>query len=342
MAESRAEDNSATAEGNVTPRIIVQGGVFTSRQNMQDNIKEEYIRATKEAAKEGYAILMNGGTAIDAVEASVRVLESNENFNAGRGSFLNNEREVECSAMIMEGGNLKTGAVIAGKYFLHPVSLAKKIMLESPHCALSGDGALAFAREKNFPIYDPNELIPQEAKQKLHVSYENYLDYVKFRYLGQSIQDHPEDNEDTVSAVARDTNGIFACATSTGGIAGKWKGRVGDAPLIGCGGYANKDGSATCAGHGESIMKVTLATQVIYNMKGGQSAEESAKSALENMKNDVNGRGGIIAIDRNGNYGKAFSDTLRMVWVSIEGDTLTYGIKKDESVDEPLDPVPRG
>ena len=339
MAESRAEDNSATAEGNVAPRIIVQGGAFSP--DMKNHRNEEYKRATKEAAKEGHAVLMNGGTAVDAVEAAVRVLESNENFNAGRGAFLNNEREVECDAMIMEGGNLNTGAVMSGKYFLHPVSLAKKIMLESPHCALSGDGALTFARKKNFPIYDPNQLIPQEAKQQLNVSYENYLEWVEIYYGGLPLQKYTPPTLDTVSAVARDTNGIFACATSTGGIPGKWKGRVGDAPLIGCGGYANKNGSATCAGHGESIMKVTLARQVVDNMKDGQSAEESAKSALENMENDVKGRGGIIAIDRNGNYGKAFSDTLQMVWASIEGDTLTFGMEKDESKDEPLVPVLR-
>ncbi|CAB4041961.1 isoaspartyl peptidase L-asparaginase, partial [Paramuricea clavata] len=136
-----------------------------------------------------------GGTAVDAVEAAVRVLEDNVFFNAGYGSVLNRNGEVECGAMIMEGHTLNNGAVISGRHFKNPVSLSKEIMYESSCCALSGDGALEFAREKNFPICKPEELI--------HTP-------------GPTPADGPDTSRtDTVAAVAIDANGHLACATST-------------------------------------------------------------------------------------------------------------------------------
>ena len=313
---STAHDNSPP--GIISPRIIVQGGVYT---NMDSSLKENYRTATKESARTGYAVLMNGGTAIDAVEAAVRVLESHGIFNAGLGSNLNCDGEVECDAMIMEGDTLKNGAVIGGKYFIHPVSVAKKIMTETKHCALSANGALKFAHTHNIPHCAPKDLISQLTTPGTDDEYPAWK-----REIG-----------DTVSSVAMDSKGTLACATSTGGTAGKSKGRVGDAPLIGCGAYANKTGSATCAGAGESIMKVTLARQVVYNMESGQSAQESAENALKRMENDVDKHayGGIIAIDKNGNFGKVFNTSL-MVWASTKGETLTSGMEEGESVEEPL------
>ncbi|CAB4025766.1 isoaspartyl peptidase L-asparaginase-like, partial [Paramuricea clavata] len=212
------------SKGSISPRIIVQGGAYRS---MPCDKKDEYKKETKESARKGYAILMqNGGTAVEAVEAAVRELEDNGYFNAGYGSLLNNDREVECDAMIMEGHTLKCGAVISGRHFKNPVSLSKIIMYESPHCVLSGDGALEFAGIKKFPTCKPEELISEQAREKVKVSYKNYLDYVKYYYDGKPIGEETGDtlsavamdtdgHGDTVSAVAMDTNGHLACAMST-------------------------------------------------------------------------------------------------------------------------------
>ncbi|CAB3981311.1 isoaspartyl peptidase L-asparaginase-like [Paramuricea clavata] len=180
---------------------------------MPPDNKWEYKRATKESARKGYDILMNGGTAVEAVEAAVRDLENNEYFNAGYGSLLNNDGEVECDAMIMEGHTLRYGAVISGRHFKNPVSLSKIIMYESSHCALSGDGALQFAQRKGFPKCDPGELISELAREKVKVSYEDYLGYVKYYYGSKPLG---KETHDTVSAVAMDTYGHLACAMSTG------------------------------------------------------------------------------------------------------------------------------
>ena len=209
-------------------------------------------------------------------------------------------------------------------------------MTESSHCALSANGALKFAQSHNIPHCASEELVRQITTPGTDNEYPDWETEIgKNLSLTDQSNATPKAIGDTVSAVAMDYKGTLACATSTGGTQGKSKGRVGDAPLIGCGAYANKKGSATCAGHGESIMKVTLARQVVYNIENGQNAQESAENALRRMKNDVNGHGGIIAIDKNGNFGKVFNTPL-MVWASTKGETLTSGMEVGESVNEPL------
>ncbi|XP_028392653.1 isoaspartyl peptidase/L-asparaginase-like [Dendronephthya gigantea] len=268
----------------------------------------------------------NGGSAVDAVEAAVRVLEDNEYFNAGYGSALNNDGEVECDAMIMNGSALSTGAVISGRYFRNPVSLAKKIMNDTHHCALSGEGALNYAIEQGFPICDPNQLITKRARDS-QIRYSDFVDYVRFR-LGHPVQD-------TVSAVARDANGRFACAVSTGGIAGsRLKGRVSDAAIVGCGGYANEHGAATTSGQGEYLMKMTLAREVVYMMESGMNAQVAAENALRKMRNRFQvseGLGGVIAIDKDGNVGKACT-TDYMGWASVNGDRMANGLNPQMEV----------
>ncbi|XP_046857889.1 isoaspartyl peptidase/L-asparaginase-like [Xenia sp. Carnegie-2017] len=292
--------------------IIITGGAYKWYGHGILN-RDEYINTIKEAAKAGYRILKNGGTAVEAVEKSVSILEDCELFNAGRGSILTAKGEVECDAMIMKGHNLETGAVISGQHFKNPIMLSRKIMEESPHCALSSDGALDFAKRINFPYCEPKELITKE-------QYDNW-----------KLQDDEEHftDSDTACAVAIDKNGNLACALSTGGIGGKYKGRVGDAALVGCGGYANKKGAAVTFGRGEKLIKLTLARQVVFEMENGKSAQEATDKAITLLRDEQEGLGGAVAIDKNGNFGKAFSTNL-MSWVDIQDNRLMGEFNKND------------
>ena len=231
-------------------------------------------------------------------------------------------------------------------------------MKKSDHCALSGDGALDFALEQKFPVCAPKQLISEEAKLKMKTGCLSYMEYVKYFYEGKPTEETQDtvsdvamdcndqfecavstgtkDTQDTVSAVAMDCNGQFACALSTGGVAMKSKGRVGDAPMVGCGGCANKTGAATVTGFGEAIIKVTLAREVVFNMEKGQDAQESVENGLKKMEELVRGNGGAIAIDKHGNFGKHFTTNM-MVWASIKDNNLESGIEKGKVEREPVE-----
>ncbi|XP_028401850.1 isoaspartyl peptidase/L-asparaginase-like [Dendronephthya gigantea] len=317
-----------------TPRIIVQGGAYTL--GGLNVFRQQFLDGIREAAKVGYARLVtDNGTAVDAVEAAVCYLEDNPYFNAGYGSFLTEKKEVECDAMIMDGKKMSAGAVITVSHFRHPVSLSRKIMDESSHCALSGEGALEFARSKNFPtLEDPNEL-KAPTSLNMVIQHHNFDKFVEYHYAGKPMIDSNNEGHDTVSAVALDANGNFACAASTGGIPGKLKGRVGDVPMIGCGGYANEYGAATTTGHGERLMKMTLAREVVYNMERERSAQISAEEALSRMFNRVEGHGGVIAIDKNGEFGKSFNTDV-MIWATVKDGELNYGLDNNNNFTENL------
>ena len=354
MAESQEAEVKETSaigkgEGDKSKcRIIVQGGAYSSRI-CEHHLSEEYERVTKTAAQTGYNVMMEGKTAVDAVEAAVSVFEGSEYFNAGVGSALNNFGEVECDAMIMDGKRINTGAVMALSRFLHPVRLARKVMDDGRHCALSGDGALEFAREIGYNsfICNPKKLKGQNPNQTLNIDIENYETFASHRYNGEPVQEsqfgETDGNEplqesqsyDTVSAVAMDAQEHLACATSSGGMAGKRKGRVGDVPLVGCGGYANEVGTATTTGNGEAIMKLTLARKVVYSMEQGTNAKESSQKALNEMFSNkiIKCKGGVIAIDKDGNFGIAFNTEV-MVWASIKDGDLKFGMYPENETDQ--------
>ncbi|XP_046844890.1 isoaspartyl peptidase/L-asparaginase-like [Xenia sp. Carnegie-2017] len=269
---------------------------------------------------------------------AVSILESSDLFMIGRGSPLNSEGEVECDAMIMEGHTLQTGAVISGRNFKNPVCLARKIMEQTPHCALSGDGALKFALSKGFPCCSPNELINKQKR----LPPEYFMAYVDFFCDGRPFPDISPDisleegfNGDTAFAVAIDRNGRLACATSTGGMPGKLKGRVSDTALVGCGGYANYKGAAAATGHGEKLIQLNFTRQVVFNMESG-SAQEAVQDAVNLAQETLRGRPGGIAIDSHGNIGKAFKNDL-MPWVSIKNDEMKFGLERDEEGNYPFE-----
>ncbi|XP_058959731.2 isoaspartyl peptidase/L-asparaginase [Pocillopora verrucosa] len=325
------EERKATEPTSVRPCIIVHGGAWA----IPDAWKESSVSGVKKAAQKGYECLLKGGTAVDTVEAAVRILEDDPTFDAGHGSVLTEELTVEVDAMIMNGQTLESGAVAAVTGVANPVSLARRVMEDTPHSLLVGNGALKYAKKIDFPILsDPLALISEESRLQLEGN-KNFNEAVLSGYNTETCNTGAVVNpgHDTVGAVAMDSSGRLACATSTGGISLKMPGRVGDSPLIGCGGYANKEGAVSTTGHGESIMKTLLAREVVCNMEGGYPPDFACTKALEKMFEQVGGQGGAIAINKHGKVGRGFT-TKRMPWATITEGILKFGIEPNEEISD--------
>mmetsp|Transcript_37423 Transcript_37423/g.60593 ORF Transcript_37423/g.60593 Transcript_37423/m.60593 type:complete len:306 (-) Transcript_37423:88-1005(-) len=299
------------------PAIIVHGGAWS----IPDDAVTASVHGVEKAASVGYEALINGRTALDAVEAAVRNLEDDPIFDAGTGSVLNEDGVVELDSIIMNGKTLSCGAVACVKNIKNPVSLARLVMEKTPHILLVGEGANKFAAQNGVDEVEPEELVTPAAVEewKRFKQYSQTVDSL-FNKSGQRPSD-------TVGCVAIDKDGNIACGTSTGGITAKRAGRVGDSPIVGCGAYAdNAVGGVSTTGHGESIMKVTLARHVLYLMEERKlGPSEAAHAALDYMRTKVDGCGGVIVIDSKGNIGHAFS-TKRMAWASYSEGTLASGI----------------
>ena len=236
--------------------------------------EEQNRSGLHEAIAAGHAILDRGGTALDAVEASIRILEALPVFNAGYGSALNHLGEVEMCAAIMDGNTLDIGAVGALKAVRHPISVART-MLPEQHILIAGEGAFMFARDHQAELCDPAELITDKQRNESH---------------------------DTVGAVALDQNGNLAAGTSTGGLPGQLKGRMGDSAVPGCGYYAdNQIGAVALSGHGEGIARLAASAQIMGAIER-EGPEAAIARALSQMSR-VGGDAGGIAIDRKGRLG---------------------------------------
>jgi beta-aspartyl-peptidase (threonine type) len=260
------------------PSIIVHGGAGT----ITDDSLPARLDGCKEAALAGWQILERGGSAVDAAEAAVVVLEDNPLFNAGTGSTLNRLGKVEMDAAIMEGQTLRAGSVAAVSGVQNPIKLARRIMEDARHVVLAGEGALLFARENGFPECEPESLIVESARKRW------------------------ESKHGTVGCVAFDAEGRLAVATSTGGIFDKLPGRVGDTPLIGCGTYADDYGAASCTGEGEAIIRLVLAKRAVGFLHEGSEAQTATRMAVDCLDDQrIAGTGGIILIDRTGKIGYA-------------------------------------
>lgn len=283
------------------PRLIVHGGAW----NIPSEMEQDHIRGVRQAVDQVYPRLQEGMSALEAVEAAVNILEDDPTFDAGRGAFLNAQGEIELDAMIMNGATYDFGAVAAVQNILHPVTLARLIMQSTEHCFLVGKGAQQFAKQMGMPQLDPTELLtPRELE-----FYEQIKNDPQFT-TRKPFEVKPQG---TVGAVAMDEAGNLAAATSTGGTPRKLPGRVGDSPIIGAGTYAdNQLGAASATGWGESIMKALL-SKTACDLLTYHSAPEAAKLAVEFLQQRVNGLGGIILIDKIGDYG-IYHNTSKMAF----------------------------
>jgi beta-aspartyl-peptidase (threonine type) len=275
--------------------LIVHGGAW----DIPDELADAHKSGCRAALLQGWSILQSGGHALDAVEAAIRVMEDDPILNAGSGAVLNAAGEVQLDASIMDGAQLRAGAVAAVQGIRNPISLAR-LVLESDNVLLVAEGAVQFARFSGMELCDPRELV---------VERELRLWEAQRREMGSSDGGGSSPAVgDTVGAVAIDSHGDLAAGDSTGGTPFKHPGRVGDSPLIGCGVYAdNLVGGAACTGWGEGITRVVLAKTTIDLLKEGGSVQEAAERAIQLLQDRVEGRGGVILVHSSGDVGYAFN-----------------------------------
>lgn len=283
------------------PSLIVHGGAW----NIPDSEVDACRAGCRRALETGWQILERGGSAVDAVEAAIVVLEDDTTFDAGVGSHLNRDGRVQLDAIVMDGGTLRAGAVAAVERVRNPIRLARKVMEACDHMMLVGAGAEEFAAENGIPLCRPEDLVIDRERHAwmLCISNESHRS-----------EHHVDHSMGTVGAVAMDARGNIVSGTSTGGTCCKLPGRVGDSPLIGCGCYADGEaGGVSCTGWGEAIMKIVMAHAAADRLRSGMSAQEASRTTVDLLAQRARGTGGLILLDRDGNPGFAFN-TPRMAY----------------------------
>ncbi len=293
----------------MTVAIIVHGGA--GGWNVSEERLGQALQACADATKAGRELLMNGGSALDAVELAVTILEDCPVLDAGRGSYPNAEGDVEMDALIMDGRDLSMGAIAAIQRVRHPISLARRVMLESGHNFLVGKGADAFADRIAFPRCPVEELLVDDDRKLI----QHDQDEVPTAALG-----------DTVGAVAIDLFGNLAAATSTGGTRNKRAGRVGDSPLVGSGAYAdNWTAAVSATGYGEALMRVVISKRVCDFVGTGLSARSACESAIRVLEERTGGTGGLIAVDARGRVGWAFNTQAMPYSYAVGDESVVIG-----------------
>ena len=321
---SLGQSGAALVPGTADPSkitLVIHGGAGTiTRQNMSAEKEKAYQQALRQALQAGYAVLHQGGTSLDAVEAAIHVMEDSPLFNAGKGAVFTNEGKNELDAAIMDGKTLKAGAVAGVTTIRNPVSAARAVMEQSEHVMMMGAGAEKFAREKGLKIVDPSYFYTEPRYQQLEKA--RKAEPVKPGPPGGNgaLRRHRADaiarliftegrKFGTVGAVALDQYGNLAAATSTGGMTNKRYGRVGDAPIIGAGTYANNNTCAVSAtGHGEFFIRSVVAYDIAALMEyKGWSVQQAAEEVVMKKLVARGGEGGVIALDRKGNFTMPFN-----------------------------------
>lgn len=308
--------------------IAIHGGAGTILKSTMTPEKEHaYHSALKDAIEAGEAILKYGGAALDAVERAVVCLENNPLFNAGKGAVFTHNAKHEMDASLMDGRDLRAGAVAGVSNIKNPISLARAVMEDSEHVLLAGSGAMEFAKKVNAEFANDEYFFVQMRYDQLQQALKS----------DSVILDHTEDMHEngekkfgTVGAVAIDMKGNLAAATSTGGMTNKKHGRIGDSPLIGAGTYANNNTCAiSCTGHGELFIRSVVAYDISCLMEyKGLSLKEACDIVVMDKLVKIGGEGGLVAIDRNGNIELSFnSEGMYRAKKSSDGD-LYIGIYK--------------
>jgi beta-aspartyl-peptidase (threonine type) len=317
------------------PSLIVHGGAWSIPDEAIGDCRAGCQRALEAAWK----ILECGGTALDAVEAAIMVLEDDLTFDAGIGSHLNRDGRVELDAILMDGVTLKAGAVAAVERVRNPIRLARKVLEFSEHMMLVGAGAEQFAVEQGLTLCRPEDLVIERER----LAWSRCIGAA-----GHRSEFHLGHQYGTVGAVARDSQGGLAAGTSTGGTCCKRPGRVGDSPLIGCGCYADVEaGGVSCTGWGEAIMKIVMAKTAADLLRGPRvgarhlsrarrggsrgavpasaqnpaalSPQDAANAAVRLLAERVQGTGGLILLDRDGHPAAAYN-TPRMAYAFYAPD----------------------
>lgn len=286
-----------------TISLALHGGAGTISKSAMSPEKEiAYRSALQLALTTGYTLLEKGASAMDAVEATVRILEDSPLFNAGKGAVFTNDEKHEMDASIMDGKNLEAGAVAGVSSVKNPIGLARLILEKSGHVLLVGNGALEFAKQENVPLEN-------EAYFYDELRYQQLLEARKNNVMQLDHSPLNEKKYGTVGAVACDIHGNIAAATSTGGMTNKKFGRVGDSPIIGAGNYANNQTCAvSCTGSGEFFIRSVVAYDVSCLMEyKGLSLQDACNEVVHNRLMKINGDGGLVAVDAKGNIALPFN-----------------------------------
>jgi len=294
---------------NVIPVVLVHGGAGEVPEASRDAHREGCARA----AEKGLVVLLAGGSALDAVQAAVRILEDDPLYNAGTGACLTRDGTLELDASIMEGTTLRAGAVTCLPAFVAPIDIARAVLEEGRHVLYAGEGAAHFARSAGFTAADPNAMITDAARARL-----------------AKVQSGVGDGSwagGTVGAVACSAKGELAAATSTGGMVDKRPGRVGDSPILGAGTYADDlRGAASATGHGEAAMRLGITRLVCELILGGMTAQAAAERAIADLKYRVQGSGGLIVLSPLGDIGIAWNTATMTHAIAREGVPVKSGI----------------
>jgi len=271
--------------------LAIHGGAGTIlKENMTLEKEKEYLKVLDKALSVGDSILKNGGSSLDAVEQTIHILEDSPLFNAGKGAVFTNAGTNALDASIMWGANLNAGAVAGVRDIKNPISAARKVMEESEHVMLSGDGASEFAVLQNLEIVDSKYFFTEKRW--------NYLQKI----LRKEQEMKKDDRHGTVGCVALDKNGNLTAGTSTGGMTNKRFGRIGDSPIIGAGTYANNSTCAvSCTGHGEFFIRLGVAKDISSLIEYQKISLDKATDIAINKLNKIGGTGGFVAVDRFGN-----------------------------------------
>jgi beta-aspartyl-peptidase (threonine type) len=308
--------------------IAIHGGAGTiTRDNMTPEAEEAYRQALETALRAGHAVLEAGGTSMDAIVVAIQSMEADPLFNAGVGAVLTEDGFAELDASIMRGEDRAAGAVAGVRTVASPIELARLVMERSPHVMMAGRGAEAFAASQGLKAVDNAIFVTPRRRQALDRALERRQ---RTGALPDSFSVGSE-RMGTVGAVALDRMGNLAAGTSTGGMTAKQYGRVGDAPIIGAGTYADNETCAVSAtGHGEYFIRGVVAYDIASMMRyGGLSLSEAANAVVHGRLTDLGGTGGVIAMDAEGNVSMPFntSGMYRGV-ISTDGE-LSIGIYRD-------------
>ncbi|MCB9562753.1 MAG: isoaspartyl peptidase/L-asparaginase [Kofleriaceae bacterium] len=319
----------------IAPLVVVHGGAGRIAAERQPRI----ALACRDAARCGLDVLRGGGAVLDAVQAAARVLEDCPELNAGVGAVLSREGTVELDAALMDGATRRIGAIAAVPDLRQPIDLARRVLDDGEHVLLAGPAAWAFAAEHGIAPVDPARLITLRSRARLAEERARRAGVVapieSLEPTEPAVGDDREHEGGTIGAVAVDAAGRVAAATSTGGIAYKRPGRVGDTPLPGCGTWADDHAAASATGDGEAIIRVTLTRVVADRIAAGASPADAARGAVAELAR-FGGSGGVICVDRAGRMA-AWHDTDTMPVAAatlIDGEVRTAAWAAPRTIDD--------
>ena len=302
------------------PVLLIHGGAWA----MPDDAVAAHEAGIANALAAGYALLERGASAVDAVEAAVAVMEDDETFDAGRGSFLTQDGRVQMDALLMNGENLRTGGVACVERLRNPIHAARLVLDHSPHVYFVATGAERFARQHGMALCDNMDLVTRREQERLYKA-----QAAELAGHSDTTFSGPLGSHDTVGAVALDLRGNVAAGTSTGGTLNKAPGRVGDSSLIGCGCYAdNLSAAVSLTGWGEPIMKLVLGKWAVDRVAAAVSPNKAAHAAIDYLFERLGGHGGIILLAPDGRVGLAHN-TPRMAWGMQTPAGVELGVTRD-------------